>query len=332
MDHNRTPVTKEFDKLLNELLDLSRNGPKFISEGASSPTIEDLSTISLDNDVNDDKPSCSYKVNSSTPPPPLPPLPPSPPSTPHTPPHYHPIPLPPPPLSKSCDDKLYTKHELDEHIQKVREEFAEEVKIRELNWKEEHRKILIEFLQQRQSSADLSASAAQASKNQFLQDNSCSNQYLQDYSTSNQFYAVSDDGKPLIVELASLDPSETGAPGKDAIEVAIINNNNNNNNKIVEDISAEKAELEDELDVAERTIFDAYRRVETLKQTVDKLLANEQTLKKHVLTLTEKVEGWEDRYEKLKTHAEETVDSANTTIDNLRQQHKVSEKNSRPKK
>jgi chromosome segregation ATPase len=81
-----------------------------------------------------------------------------------------------------------------------------------------------------------------------------------------------------------------------------------------------KEQLQSELSKTEENLVDAYKRVEKLKQAIDKYKANEGILKSSLQDFQDKLQRSEDRYKQLKKAAEEKVETANIEINKVRQQ------------
>jgi len=95
-----------------------------------------------------------------------------------------------------------------------------------------------------------------------------------------------------------------------------------NDETAAESIRAKEV-LQEDLNTAEHCLFDAYKRIQTLKETVDTLKRNEDILKNNSIDLTAKIERSEERYENLKAHALEKIDEANMVITSVRKQQTI---------
>jgi len=95
------------------------------------------------------------------------------------------------------------------------------------------------------------------------------------------------------------------------------------NEKSVAETVRAKEQIQEDLNTAEQAVFDAFKRIEKLKQTVDKLTQNEATLKRNSDELNQKLEKSEEKYDKLKVQAEEKIDNANTVIAKVRKQQEI---------
>ncbi|XP_041476419.1 transforming acidic coiled-coil-containing protein 3-like isoform X1 [Lytechinus variegatus] len=79
-------------------------------------------------------------------------------------------------------------------------------------------------------------------------------------------------------------------------------------------LQKEKDQALEDLASVESAFSDLHRRYEKLKQTLDGYRKNEETLKKHVTEYQAKVKKQEQRYQTLKSHAEEKIEKANEQI------------------
>lgn len=79
-------------------------------------------------------------------------------------------------------------------------------------------------------------------------------------------------------------------------------------------LQKEKDQALEDLASVESAFSDLHRRYEKLKQTVDGYRKNEETLKKYVTEYQGKVKKQEQRYQTLKSHAEEKIEKANEQI------------------
>lgn len=84
-----------------------------------------------------------------------------------------------------------------------------------------------------------------------------------------------------------------------------------------------KDSLEKDLSTAEQNLFDAYKRVEKLKQTFDSLKQNEEKLVQNSGELIKKIEASENKYDKLRTDALAKIDVANEQFAKLRKQQEI---------
>eukprot|EP00057_Strongylocentrotus_purpuratus_P029033 XP_011683507.1 PREDICTED: transforming acidic coiled-coil-containing protein 3 isoform X4 [Strongylocentrotus purpuratus] len=79
-------------------------------------------------------------------------------------------------------------------------------------------------------------------------------------------------------------------------------------------LQKEKDQALEDMASVESAFSDLHRRYEKLKQTLDGYRKNEETLKKHVTEYQGKVKKQEQRYQTLKSHAEEKIEKANEQI------------------
>merc|ERR1719327_1566224 len=86
----------------------------------------------------------------------------------------------------------------------------------------------------------------------------------------------------------------------------------------------EKSKLEEERDQAaqdlqnvEAAFADVHRKYERTKSVVEGFKQNEDTLKSCLDECTTKLHKQDERYERLKSHAEDTLEKANKEIDSL---------------
>merc|ERR1711894_61576 len=86
----------------------------------------------------------------------------------------------------------------------------------------------------------------------------------------------------------------------------------------------EKTRLEEERDQAsqdlqnvEAAFADVHRKYERTKSVVEGFKQNEDTLKSCLDECTTKLHKQDERYDRLKSHAEDTLEKANKEIDNL---------------
>ncbi|XP_071506551.1 uncharacterized protein [Diadema antillarum] len=82
-------------------------------------------------------------------------------------------------------------------------------------------------------------------------------------------------------------------------------------------LQKEKDQALEDLASVESAFSDLHRRYEKLKQTLDGYKKNEETLKKHVTEYQGKVKKQEQRYQTLKSHAEEKIEAANEQINKV---------------
>jgi len=84
-----------------------------------------------------------------------------------------------------------------------------------------------------------------------------------------------------------------------------------------------KDQLQQDLHSAEQNLVDAYKRIEKLKHAIDAYKNNEDDLKQSVNEFQIKLKRSEERYQKLKQHAAEKVESANIEINKVRKQKEI---------
>lgn len=84
-----------------------------------------------------------------------------------------------------------------------------------------------------------------------------------------------------------------------------------------------KEQLQQELSTAEQNLVDAYKRIDKLKRAVDTFKQNEEDLKQSCNEFQIKLKRSEERYQKLKQHAAEKVESANIEISKVRKQKEI---------
>lgn len=84
-----------------------------------------------------------------------------------------------------------------------------------------------------------------------------------------------------------------------------------------------KDQLQQDLHKAEQNLVDAYKRIEKLKLAIDTYKQNEEDLKQSCNEFQIKLRKSEERYQKLKQHAAEKIDSANVEINKVRKQKEI---------
>ncbi|XP_038070918.1 transforming acidic coiled-coil-containing protein 3-like isoform X1 [Patiria miniata] len=94
-----------------------------------------------------------------------------------------------------------------------------------------------------------------------------------------------------------------------------INKAKDTSQESVASIVKEKEQALEDLASVENAFSDLHRRYEKLKQTVESYKKNEEVLKKCVADYQAKLKKQEQRYQTLKTHAEEKIEKANSQIE-----------------
>merc|ERR1719495_746313 len=187
---------------------------------------------------------------------------------------------------------LYSQSDMDEWISKARADFAEEMRAREVDWQAKY----TEFKTSMQEEV--------AMRELIEKDNAQKVECLRRETTDMK--QVLSQYEMTIVEL-------TENSHLDARE----------NEKSVAETVRAKEQMQEDLNTAEQAVFDAFKRIEKLKQTVDKLTQNEATLKRNSDELNAKLDKSEDKYEKLKVQAEEKIDNANQVIAKVKKQQEI---------
>merc|ERR1712141_812545 len=78
----------------------------------------------------------------------------------------------------------------------------------------------------------------------------------------------------------------------------------------------EKNQVMQDLQAVESAFADLHKKYERTKATIEGFKQNEDTLKKYLEDCTNKLHNQEERYERLKVNAEQTLEKANKEIDN----------------
>jgi len=78
----------------------------------------------------------------------------------------------------------------------------------------------------------------------------------------------------------------------------------------------EKNQVMQDLQAVESAFADLHKKYERTKATIEGFKQNEDTLKKYLEDCTNKLHSQEERYERLKVNAEQTLEKANKEIDN----------------
>jgi len=202
----------------------------------------------------------------------------------------------PPPTSLSNGDLveplLYTQSDMDECLRKTGTDHVREMEARDADW------------QKKCDDYEVSLREEAAMRELIEKDNSSKVENLRRETA--EMKSVLSQYEMTIVEL-------TENSHIDAKE----------NEKSVAETVRAKEQMQEELNAAETSVFDAFKRIEKLKQTIDTLYQNEQTLKKANQDLNAKIEKSEDKYEKLKVHAAEKIDDANSVIAKVRKQQEI---------
>ncbi|XP_022091711.1 transforming acidic coiled-coil-containing protein 3-like isoform X2 [Acanthaster planci] len=100
-----------------------------------------------------------------------------------------------------------------------------------------------------------------------------------------------------------------------------INKAKDSSQESVASILKEKEQALEDLASVENAFSDLHRRYEKLKQTVESYKKNEEVLKKCVSDYQAKLKKQEQRYQTLKTHAEEKIEKANNQIDMVKKSY-----------
>eukprot|EP00049_Salpingoeca_infusionum_P022593 m.7699 g.7699 ORF g.7699 m.7699 type:complete len:287 (+) comp5275_c0_seq1:47-907(+) len=88
------------------------------------------------------------------------------------------------------------------------------------------------------------------------------------------------------------------------------------------DTSGKSATLEEDLRATEKAFSDLHRKYERAKEVIDNCHANEEKLKGAVVQAQQACKASEERYTKLKSHAEEKIQEANVEIAKVRDELK----------
>ncbi|EDV20017.1 uncharacterized protein TRIADDRAFT_61433 [Trichoplax adhaerens] len=89
-------------------------------------------------------------------------------------------------------------------------------------------------------------------------------------------------------------------------------------NREIEEICRERDQAQADINSVETAFSDLHKRYEKLKGFVEGYRKNEETLKACIVEYQQKLKKSEKRYQTLKNHAEEKIDSANKEIINVR--------------
>jgi len=202
--------------------------------------------------------------------------------------------LPPVALSNGdlVEPLLYSQSDMDEFLRKAREDFEEEKRACEADWQKKFRE-LESNVKEEVAMRKLTEQDNAEKVDVLRKETSDMKQILSQYELT-------------IVELTEnlhLDKKE--------------------NEKSLEETIRSKEQMTGDLNTAEQSVCDAYKRIEKLKETVAKLVENEVALKKNSQELVAKIEKSEDRYDKLKAHAAEKIDNANAVIAKVRKQQDI---------
>jgi len=187
---------------------------------------------------------------------------------------------------------LYTQTDMDEWIRKARDDFNEELRAHEVDWKSKYAEL------------ENGIKEEVAMRNLIEKDNAQKIEVLRRETTDMK--QVLSQYEMTIVELTENSHLDARA-----------------NEKSVEETVRAKEQMQEDLNTAEQAVFDAFKRIEKLKQTVDKLTTNEAALKRNSEELNTKLAKSEEKYDKLKTQAEQKIDSANTVIAKVRKQQEI---------
>lgn len=108
----------------------------------------------------------------------------------------------------------------------------------------------------------------------------------------------------------------------------LIADNKNEKTKLEVDlkkIEAEKQQAAEDLQNVEAAFADVHRKYERTKQVLEGFKSNEDQLKKYVDEYKGKLKKSEQKYDLLKSHAEEKLDEANKELDNISksQEHEI---------
>ena len=187
---------------------------------------------------------------------------------------------------------LYTQSDMDEVIKKAKFDLDDDVNAREIDWQKKYEELECK-IKEEIAMRELIEQDHCGKIDCLRKDNIGMKQVLTQYEKT-------------IVELTE---------------------NSHHDNKSNEETLAEtirsKEQLQEDLNSAEQNLFDAYKRIEKLKQTIDVYKRNEDNLKENSAELASKLQKSEDRYAKLGEHAREKIDGANALISKVRKQQEV---------
>ncbi|XP_065071984.1 transforming acidic coiled-coil-containing protein 3-like isoform X2 [Rhopilema esculentum] len=91
----------------------------------------------------------------------------------------------------------------------------------------------------------------------------------------------------------------------------------------VSELIKEKEQLQADLNAAESSMFDAYKRMEKMKSVIDTYRQNEASLKETFEDYERKLKASEERYQSLRKQAESKMEQANFEIDKVRKSKEV---------
>eukprot|EP00794_Sanderia_malayensis_P018324 gene18324-20145_t len=91
----------------------------------------------------------------------------------------------------------------------------------------------------------------------------------------------------------------------------------------VSELLKEKEQLQTELNAADSSTYDAYKRMEKMKQNIDSLRQNEATLNACIIDYQQKLKDSEERYQNLRKQAEARVEKANIEIEMVKKSKEV---------
>ncbi|XP_071947046.1 uncharacterized protein [Antedon mediterranea] len=100
-----------------------------------------------------------------------------------------------------------------------------------------------------------------------------------------------------------------------------MNHHKNSSEGKFEELQREKEQALDDLASVENAFSDLHKRYEKLRNTIEGYKKNEEILKKCVSDYQTKVKKQENRYQTLKSHAEEKIEKANAEIDKVKKSY-----------